>query len=249
MGILKYKDRRGKEHYVVSKYWPQGSGRLRIYAPNHTAAKRLLTRIETAILDGTWRQLKDELAGKVEDFTVSQFYERFLTEYCKVRMRSWKRYQLSFVTLNKRLGDISLKEFRRHQLHSYVAARSQEVTPATVNRDIAAIKKMFSYALDCGVIDAHPLTKFPMLRERKKVFKPITLEQFRALVEAADPEIQVMLATIGEKGIRIEEALSLEWMHIDFRRRMLIVELTKDNDPREIPLSVPTLAARGESRG
>ncbi len=102
MVILKYRDRRGKEHYVVSKYWPQSSGRLRMYAPNHTAAKRLLTRVETAILDGTWRQLKDELAGKVEDFTVSQFYERFLTEYCKVRMRSWKRYQLSFVTLNQR---------------------------------------------------------------------------------------------------------------------------------------------------
>ena len=46
-----------------------------------------------------------------------------------------------------------------------------------------------------------------------------------------------MLATIGETGIRIEEALSLEWMHIDFRRQMLIVELTKDNEPREIPLS------------
>ena len=56
MGILKYKDRRGKERYVVSKYWPQGSGRLRMYAPNHTAAKRLLTRVEMAILDGTWRQ-------------------------------------------------------------------------------------------------------------------------------------------------------------------------------------------------
>ena len=237
MGIFKYKDRREKEHYVVSKYWPQGSGRLRMYAPNQTAARKLLSRVETAILDGTWRQLKDELSGKVRDFTVSQFYERFLTDYCKVRMRSWERYQLSFVTLNRHLGDIPLQEFRRDQLHSYVAARVKEVTPATVNRDIAALRKMFSYAIECGLIDAHPLTKFPMLRERKKAFKPITLQQFRALVEAADPGIQAMLAIIGETGIRIEEAMSLEWIHVNFRRQLLIVELTKDNEPREIPLS------------
>ena len=85
MGIFKYKDRRGKEHYVVSKYWPQGSGRLRMYAPNHTAAKRLLTRVEMAILDGTWRQLKDELSGKVRDLTVSQFYD--------IRMSTRRRFE------------------------------------------------------------------------------------------------------------------------------------------------------------
>jgi len=221
----------------VSKYWPKGSGRLRVIAPNHTAAKKLLNRVESAIIDGTWRQLKDELAGKRRDLTVSQFCQRFLEEYCKVRIRSWERYDLSFTSLNERMGDIPMREFRRDQLHAYVAERTKKVSPATVNRDIAAIRKMFSYALECGVIDAHPLVRFPMLREMKKAFKPITLQQFRDLVATADPGIQAMLAIMGEAGLRKEEAMSLEWQHVDFGRRLVIVELTKDNEPREIPLS------------
>ncbi len=45
MGIYKVKDRRGRRRYVVSKYWPHGSGRLRMYAPNYRSAQALQTRI------------------------------------------------------------------------------------------------------------------------------------------------------------------------------------------------------------
>ncbi len=78
MGIYKAKDRRGRQRYVVSKYWPNGSGRLRMYAPNYRSAKALHIRVEASILDGTWEQLKQELSGgKREIWTVRRFYERF----------------------------------------------------------------------------------------------------------------------------------------------------------------------------
>ena len=39
------------------------------------------------------------------------------------------------------LGNIPLKEFQRKDLYRYVAKRKEQVKPATVNRDIAAISK------------------------------------------------------------------------------------------------------------
>ena len=107
-----------------------------------------------------------------------------------------------------------------------------------MNRDIAALSKLFSYALECGEIDTHPLVRFPKLKEPKKVFRPLTVQQFRDLVEAVDnPYMQAMIAVIGETGIRKGEALSLTWSRVDLVRRMLWVEFTKDDEPREIPLS------------
>ena len=95
MGIYKVKDRRGKRRYVVSKYWPNGSGRLRKYAPNYRNAQALQTRVEPSILDGTWKQLKQELAGGNRTiWTVRSFYERFFEEYCKPRIRCLRRYAL-----------------------------------------------------------------------------------------------------------------------------------------------------------
>ena len=55
-----------------------------------------------------------------------------------------------------------------------------------MNRDIAAISKLFSYALECGEVDTHPLVRFPKLKEPKKVFRPLTVQQFRDLVEAVE---------------------------------------------------------------
>ncbi len=239
MGIYKVKDRRGRRRYVVSKYWPHGSGRLRMYAPNYRSAQALQTRIESSILDGTWKQLKQELAGgKRTIWTVHSFYQRFLEEYCKPRMRSWRSYEGSFKSLNAMLGKIPLKEFQRKDLHRYVAQRKKQVKPATVNRAIAAISKLFSYALECGEIDTHPLVRFPKLKEPKKVFRPLTVRQFRDLVEAVEnPYLQAMIAVIGETGIRKGEALSLTWKRVDLSRRLLWVELTKNDETREIPLS------------
>ena len=239
MGIYRVKDRRGRRRYVVSKYWPSGSGRLRMYAPNYRSAQALQTRIESSILDGTWKQLKQELAGgKRTIWTVRSFYERFLEEYCKPHMRSWRSYEGSFKSLNAMLGNIPLKEFQRKDLHRYVAQRKKQVKLATVNRAIAAISKLFSYALECGEIDTHPLIRFPKLKEPKKVFRPLTVQQFRDLVEVVDnPYLQAMVAVIGETGIRKGEALSLTWKRVDLGRGLLWVELTKNDRTREIPLS------------
>ena len=43
MGIYKVKDRRRRRRFVVSKYWPTGSGRLRMYAPNSRSVQALET--------------------------------------------------------------------------------------------------------------------------------------------------------------------------------------------------------------
>ena len=95
----------------VSNYWPHVSGRLRMYAPNYRSAQALQTLIESSIQDGTWKQFKQELAGgKRTIWTVRSFYERFFEEYCKPRLRSLRRYTLSFNSFNAMLREIPLAE-------------------------------------------------------------------------------------------------------------------------------------------
>ena len=124
------------------------------------------------------------------------------------------------------------------QTSSALLAPQRQVQPATVNRDIAALGKLFTFALECGEVDTQPLVRFPEAKEPRKVFRPLTVKQFRDLVEAVDnPHLQAMVAVIGETGIRKEEALSLTWSRVELGRRMLWVEFTKDSEPREFPLS------------
>jgi len=238
MGINRVTDHKGQTRIQVSKRWPDGT-RFRRLFPNMTLAKNTLARIEGAIAEGTWKECKENLSRrKPERQTVKSFSEMFLEQYCKTRMRSWKRYALSFKTLNAELGDIRIEDFRRHHLHQYVLRRSKSVKPNTVNRDIACIKKMFSFALEIGAVDSHPLTRFPLLPVEEMTFRVMTLQEFRQLVQAMEePALAAMIAVMGETGIRKGEALRLRWEQVDLRNRQLSVERTKSRKVRHIPLS------------
>jgi len=238
MGVFKEKDHKGRTRYVVSKYWPEGSGRLRRYSPNFRAAKALLNRVESSIFDGTWRKLQRELEGQIENPSIKSFSECFIDGYCKPRIRSWKRYELSFKSINRNFGATSIKDFSRSDLHRYVRKRHGEVSKGTINRDIAAIKKMMSYAVECQIIEHSPIAGFARLRVPEKAFKPLSLEEYRTLVESMpDISLCAMVAVIGDIGLRKQEAVRLRREQIDFKKRLIIVEKTKNDKVRELPFS------------
>ena len=238
MGINRVIDHRGKTRIQVSRRWPDGT-RFRRYSSNMTAARKTLARLDGAIAGGAWREYKESLDHGCEEYvTVAEFSDIFLEQHCKVRMRSWKRYELSLKTLNPVLGGIQLEHFQRKDLHRYVQRRIKDVKPNTINRDIACVKKMFSFALELGFIDTHPLVRFPVLPVEEKAFRVLTPEEFRRLVDGMDrPSIAAMVAVLGETGMRKSEALHLKWEHVDLQQQLVTVEHTKNRRVRHIPLS------------
>jgi integrase len=250
MAIRQWADRRGVARVVLSKYWPDGS-RFRRYYQNKTLARKVLARIDEAIAMGTWRELKRELTeGTAQPLTVATFYEQFRDQWCKVRMRSWKRYDLSFQSINRIVGHIPLHDFRRRHLHDYIDVRTRElskkdpgrpVAAATVNRDIAALKSMFTYALEQNAIELHPLARFRLLPTQEVEIRVPTQEEYRRLVtelEAVDPVVAALAAVLGETAVRYREALSLTRTAVDRRSMMLTVTgRTKSRKVRHIPLS------------
>lgn len=199
----------------------------------------MLDQLNGAIATASLDRVLPGLVGRGEvSYTVATFWERFRDEYCKPRMSSWRRYQQSFAAINADLGSIPLREFRRHHLHEYLERRIKTVSRNTANRDIAAIKKMFSYALEVGAVEYHPLIKFPTFKVEEKALRLPTLDEFRALVESIyDPALRALVALLGETGMRRGEALNLTWQDIDFRGRRVVAQKTKGKKVRTIPLS------------
>lgn len=152
--------------------------------------------------------------------------------------KSWPRYKLSFKSLNDALGDIEMKKFGRKDLYAYVEPRSRQVAPGTVNRDIACIKSIFSFALEMDVIDSHPLAKFPSLPV-DEVYRPVlTVQEFRGLVESMDRmPVAALVAFMGETAARKGEALQLKWEAVNFQDKAVALQHTKSGKVRHVPLS------------
>ena len=249
MGINRVRDKTGRIRIEVRRRWPDGT-QYRRFFDNLTIADKTLTRSKNSIYEGTWKELRGELSTKRKDhgpdhtdLTISDFSSEFLEQSKISAPRSWKRYELSFRSLNAHFGDTLLAEFRRDQLHGYVERRVKEVSRGTVNRDIACICAMFSCAIEKGKLAAHPLTRFPRLKVPEVERPRLTLSEYRTLVNCMDSiPIGSLVAIMGETAARKGEALWLKWSNVNFVDKRLALTNTKNGKVRYVPLSDYALA-------
>jgi integrase len=138
------------------------------------------------------------------------------------------------------VGDVRVKDFSRSHAHYFIKQRSKTVKGPTVNRGLAVIKNMLTFAIEKEIIEVHPLARFHMLPEEELALRIPTLEEERRLVAAVikeQPTIGAYVGILGETGARREEGLRLQWPLVNLNQRLLTIEETKNGKVRHIPLS------------
>jgi hypothetical protein len=182
--------RNGQVHMVVSKSWPDGE-RFRRRCQNLATARNLVARINGAIATGTWKEVREELTEKPKqppapapDLMVRDLADIYLEKYCKVMNTRPDFKEETLEVIKDIVGDAPISTFRRADALHFVDVRSkQKVSGATVNRGIAVLSNMFTFALDRELVDAHPMVRFKRLPEPETVLQVMTLEEERRLVE------------------------------------------------------------------
>lgn len=239
-GIFTEKDKRnGKSFVVVSKYWPDGE-RFRRRCPNKTVANNLVARINASVAEGRWKELRKELIRPEKDYTISEFADVYLEEYCKKRNTRPDFKEETLRVIKDLVGDVKLRDFSRSDALRFENLRSKKVAPATVNRGLAVLSNLLTFAFKQELITVHPMALYGRLPVDEKVRRFMTVEEERSLVFAVmleEPAVGAYVAILGETGLRMEEGLNLRWEHIDRDNRMLTVAASKDGKVRHVPLS------------
>ncbi len=143
----------------------------------------------------------------------------------------------------KRLADtIVTRKARTVTLEDGTEATTLEqrkpVSPATINRELQALKRMFSLAIQSGRIATRP--HIEMLREaapRAGFFEP---EQYASVLRHLPPDVQPVIAFAYITGWRIaSEVLPLEWRQVDFDAAEVRLEpgTTKNKEGRTFPFT------------
>ena len=134
------------------------------------------------------------------------------------------------------IGRISRSMTRDYRKHRH---EQKAISETTVNRDLEVLRHLLFWAVDEGLLAANPLSRMPMVRERRKPRPILTLEDESRLLAAAAPHLQAIIIAALDTGMRRGELLSQLWEHIDFTRRLLSVTHSKTagGEAREIPLT------------
>ena len=150
--------------------------------------------------------------------TVRRFSNMYLEKYRRVHNRRPDFKEQALVSIREILGDIRLEDFSKSDADRFVAARSKEVRPATINRGLAVLKNMFTFAVQREYLESNPLAGFPLLPEEEPALRMMSLQEERHLVHCVAESnlvIGAYVAVLGETGLRKTEKLRMRLSHID----------------------------------
>ena len=129
-------------------------------------------------------------------------------------------------------------------VRAYIAARMEEgAAAATINRELAALKRMFSLAVQAGKLLVRPY--IPMLREDNTRAGFFEQHEFEAIRSQLPAHLRPIITFAYFTGWRVRsEVLSLEWRHVDRRAGVIRLDpgTTKNHEGRVLPYqAIPEL--------
>lgn len=205
---------------------------------NRQDAERLLRKRLAALdrgdLPATDRATWDDLAEMIQ------------ADYRAQGRRSTARLELSLRHLEKSFGGLRAATITTERVNAHVARRLEEdgAARATVNRELAALKRAFRLAHRTGRVLLVPYVA--LLKEGNARTGFFERPDFERLVDELPADLRPLAVTAYVTGWRVpSELLTREWRHVDLRRGWLRLEPgeTKSGRGRMFPLTPELRAA------
>jgi integrase len=186
----------------------------------------------------------------VRNIKLGELLEKYLA-YCKQNNRP-STYDGKRPFVNHILaffGDVPLSSVTTERVEEFKSHRRETVGPATVNREMAALKHALNLAVEWDYLEASPAARVAKLKEPPGRVRYLTRAEADAVLAACTPELYPVVVTALHTGMRFSEILSLEWRDVDLKRRQLRVVDSKNNETRVVPINEILYNVLGSLRG
>jgi integrase len=177
-----------------------------------TKARELLKKREGEIAEG-------KLPGiYFEKVTFDELAKDFLTDYRINGKDTLSKAERSVKYLKKHFGDLKAMDVTTDKVKTYVEKRMEQgYSNASINRELAALKRMFHLAAQCTPPKVSMIPYIPMLKEsnvRKGFFEQA---EYLIVKEALPEDLRPIVAFAYHSGWRKSEILGLTWDKVDLR--------------------------------
>lgn len=228
MGIFK----KGDNWYI--DYYVKGRRKRKKIGPSKKLALQVLNDVKLKIV-------KKEYLGVYEEKKISfkDFSEQYL-EYSKAN-KAFSTYnrqdRISINRLKPYFKEKYIFEITPQMIERYKAKRLKTVSPATVNRELATLKNMFTMAIKWGYLKTNPAKEVKSLKEPPGRVRYLKHEEVKALYESCAGYLRSIVVTALNTGMRKGELQELKWANVDFKNRKITVVNAKNNESRVIPIN------------
>ena len=224
--------KKGDNWYI--DYYLKGHRKRKKIGPS----KKLALQVEK---DVQIKIAKGEYLGIYEDKKIyfDKYGQQYL-EYSKAN-KAWSTYKKrDWTNINHLTSFFKNKyifEITPRLIEKYKVMRLERVAPATVNRELACLKHMFTKAIEWGYVKTNPAKSVKLLKEPPGRLRYLRSEEVMALINACADHTRPIVITALNTGMRKDEILNLKWADVDLENRKITVINSKNNESRVIPIN------------
>jgi integrase len=175
-----------------------------------------------------------------------KLFADFVTTYLdgeRQRLRSFRDYARAGRVWSERFAGRTLRSIMPLDVEQHATRRIAEgAAPATVNRELAFLRRVLNVALANDLIDRNPVKRVKFYREASGRVRWLTDEEELRLREEIGERWWPFVAFAINTGLRQGEQLGLRWRHIDLVNRILTVPRSKHGGARHVQLNDTALA-------
>jgi integrase len=128
-----------------------------------------------------------------------------------------------------RAGEFKTARSKRGRIQT-----TRKIRPATVNRELACLKALFSFFIKADVVVKNPVSRVKFLAENSQQTRVLSHLEERAYFEKASPALRDVARLILETGMRPEEVYTIRPENVDLERKAIQVPQGKTKAARRL---------------
>jgi integrase len=111
--------------------------------------------------------------------------------------------------------------------------------PATVNREMCVLSKIFSLAFDAELIESNPCRRVRKFRTNSGRMRYLTFDEEAKLFEQLQGQewVQRIVTMAINTGMRQGEIFDLTWFDVDLPRGVIHIRVSKNGKDRFVPIN------------
>jgi len=196
-------------------------------------AKRLLRKREGEIADG-------KLPGVYFDkVTFDDLAKDLLTDYELNRRKSMERIKISIAHLETVFKDMKAVNIDSSKIKEYIDLRqSAGINDGTINRELNALRRMFSLGAQCSPPKVHDIPHIVKLKENPPRQGFVEHGDFLAIRNALPEYLKDFCTFAYHTGWRKSEIATLKWSEVDLNQNIATLNPgeTKNDEGRIVYL-------------
>jgi integrase len=206
--------------------------------PNKKIAQKVLSLRMTQVLENRYFPPNRQL-GRMPFKDFAQMY----LEREGPLLKSIRTERNRVLAWAREFGSRPLGQITREEIEAWRRNKMTKCRPATINRDLSRLRRMFSLAVEWELLEESPMAGIRFLRENNARTRYLSIEECQRLIASCiAPHIRALVTVALHSGMRLGEILNLRWYDLDFASGFILVRDSKNGESRHVPMDATLFA-------